>query len=124
MLWLAQISPQVVVQDVEQTIVAPEITRLRLKIENTGYLPTNITQRALEVQVARPVRVLLELRDAELISGKTRTNLGHLPGRRDSASTARSVEYVLRKMGPQAAVLITVESEKGGTSRLAPLTLP
>ena len=119
MLWLAEISPLVRVHDVERQEMGRGITKLKVIVENEGYLPTNITQRALETEVAVSVRVLLEIRDAELIVGKRRTELGHLPGTRDSEShSRRSVEYVLRKTGPRATVLITVVSEKGGTSKL------
>ena len=124
MLWLAEISPLVRVTDVDRQEMAPGITRLKISIENQGYLPTNITQRALETGVAVPVRVLIETHDAELIGGQERTELGHLPGTRDSDSpTRKSVEYVLRKTGPEATVQITVVSEKGGTSKLDILRL-
>jgi hypothetical protein len=86
-------------------------------------LPTYITQRALEAEVAVPVRVTLDLTDAELVMGSLRTDIGHLAGARDAqgrtgtAATGRTVEYVLRVTGGNPRVVITARSEKGGVIR-------
>jgi len=123
MLWLAESSPRIIVRDVETTPVGSGLVRVTGTVENEGYLPTYITNRALENETAVPVRVVLELTDAELVTGSTRTTLGHLLGTRDAqGSTGPSAsragfEYVIRATGSNARVVITARSEKGGVVR-------
>ena len=125
MLWLAEISPRIVVSDLETTSVGSGVVRVTGVVENEGYLPTYITNRALENETAVPVRVTLELTDAELVTGLPRTTLGHLMGYRNgqgstgNSSTRAGFEYVIRATGGNARVVITVRSEKGGVVRRA-----
>ena len=100
---------------------------------NVGYLPTNLTQRALDAEIAVPVRIILDLEDADLVEGSLRTDVGHLFGMRDIGDslptvaaetitfsdprTRGTVRYVLRARGPNPIVNVTVASEKGGTHR-------
>jgi hypothetical protein len=124
MLWLAEIGPRIVLNDVEATSLGSGLFKITGAIENEGYLPTNITQRAIEAEVAVPVRVILALTDAELVTGSVRTDIGHLAGTRDSrgssgtAATRRMIEFVARASGDNPrVVLITARSEKGGVAR-------
>jgi len=124
MLWLAEVSPRVVIRDLSVTpIEGDDVFKVSLVVENEGYLPTNITQRALEAEVAVPVRAIVELSNAELVSGKKRTDLGHLSGSRatrgrtGTADARRTVEYVVRVTGGSPSMTIEVQSEKGGVSR-------
>ncbi len=123
MMWLAEISPRIVLRDVEAASLGSGLFRVTGVVENEGYLPTNITQRALDAEVAVPVRVVLELTDAELVSGSPRAELGHLMGTRDAqrqtgtAGARRTIEYVVRVTGNAPRVTITARSQKGGTVR-------
>lgn len=124
MLWLAEVSPRIVIRDVAVTpMVSGSFLKLAVIVENEGYLSTNITQRALDARLTPPVRVMIELRDAELVTGSKRVDLGHLKGLRDAVGDNRrvesraSVEYVIRTTGTDPRVAITVQSEKGGTVR-------
>ncbi len=124
MLWLAEVGPRVVLRDVVVTPVGTGgVLKVTVLIENEGYLPTNITQRALDAEVAVPVRATVELSNAQLASGRKRTDLGHIAGVRDTQrSTGRSearrvLEYVVHATGPNARMSLTVSSEKGGTVR-------
>lgn len=123
MLWLAEVSPRVVIRELHSTPVGAGLVKLTVVIENEGYLSTNITQRALDARLAPPVRVEIDLRGAELVSGARRLDVGHLAGSRDAsgdhrlAESRRTVEYVVRTQAAGAAAGITVVSEKGGVSR-------
>jgi len=76
MLWLAEISPKLVLKKSSFEFLDKEsLVKINLDIENTGYLPTNITQRAIDADIASPVRVEIELKEAYLISGATRQTL-------------------------------------------------
>ncbi len=120
MLWLAEISPRVVIKDVATRPVGSEnVVKVTVVIENEGYLPTHITQRALAAEIAAPVRAMVNLTDADLITGSERTDLGHLPGTRDTqgGATRRTLEYAVRITGSHPSFSIAVISEKGGIAR-------
>ncbi len=123
MLSLAEISPRVAIRDIDMTRVEDGVVKLSMVVENVGYLPTNITQRALDAQVAVPVRAIVDLTDAELLSGSAQTDLGHLAGSRDTqgstgrTESTRTVEYVFRVNGGRPSVVVTITSEKGGVVR-------
>jgi len=119
MLWLAETSPRVVIKDTNVKWIDKDLVKITVKIENDGFLPTNISKRAIESNIASPVRALIELKDAELISGKARTDLGHFTGRRDenSLTSKKEIEYVVKVSGSDPTVTITTQSEKGGKSK-------
>lgn len=118
MIWLAEISPRVVIKRSSVAVIEKgKVVKVSLTIENEGYLPTNITKRALEMDIAKPVRAIIALKDAELVGGKTRTDLGHLDGSRDNEGvTQRSLDYVIKITGKNPVATVTIQSEKGGTS--------
>ncbi len=103
--------------------IGDSLCKVTVVVENKGYLPTNITQRALDMEIAVPVRAVVELTGAELVTGTTRTTLGHLKGARDSQSRSgrseslRTLEYLVRVTDSRAVFGITVLSEKGGRVR-------
>jgi len=122
MLWLAGISPRVVIKNIT-TEPLDEDNKIKIKviIENEGYLPTYITKRALDAKIAVPVRALVHLKDAILTNGKKRTAIGHLKGSHDSelgtgtTESQKVLEYVVQVSGNNPVFSITIESEKGGT---------
>lgn len=120
MLWLAELSPRIVVDKVDLTPVEKgKVYKLTVQASNEGYLPTNITERATEMKIAVPVRSIIELTNAELVGGKPRTELGHLAGSRDGdqAGSRAEVEYVIKVTGKNARAIVIIQSEKGGTMR-------
>ncbi len=119
MLWLAETSPRVVIKDASVKWIDKSLAKITVKVENEGFLPTNISKRAIEANIASPVRALIELKDAELVSGKPRTDLGHLTGRRDgnNLTSMAEVEYIVKVSGSDPVVTITTQSEKGGKSK-------
>ena len=107
------------------------VRRLELTVENTGFLPTNVTQVAADKKLVKPVTVGLNLPEgAELVAGKRETELGHLAGRSAllgnrwkqaafftglPSDYARRAGWVIRGEGP---IKVKVSSEKAGTLRL------
>jgi murein tripeptide amidase MpaA len=76
------ISPRLEVHSLDVDPVADGAYRVRLVLHNTGWLPTNVTQKALERKVVRPVEVELTLPEgAKLVSGDPKVELGQLDGR-------------------------------------------
>jgi murein tripeptide amidase MpaA len=111
--------------------LSPGLRRIELVVENTGYLPTNITSVATDKKLAKPVQATLGLPpEASLISGQREVDLGHLAGR--SALTAnrwknppffqglpsdyaRQTTWIIRGEGP---VRIDIRGGRAGTVRL------
>lgn len=120
MLWLAETSPLLNINDIKVTpIEKNKIVNLSAEIQNIGYLPTNITQRSIEAELYQPVRAILKLENAELISGKSRTDLGHIAGSRNSddasSDSKRHLSYTIKLNGSNAKAIFTIKSDKGGT---------
>jgi len=120
MIWLAEISPRISIKNLlTETIDNSNKIKITAVIENEGYLPTNLTKRALDAEIAAPVRVIIEMKDAELTDGKKRTEIGHLKGSRDSIidkevpESQKIIEYAVRVTGQEPVFLIKVISEKG-----------
>jgi len=91
-----------------------------VEVENVGYLPKNITERALTNQTAVPVRVTAEVEDGELLNGETRLDVGNILGSRDTVGTTgrhesrRVAEYVSTRRALGLGLRL---SEKRGTVR-------
>jgi Zinc carboxypeptidase len=61
---------------------------VRLVLQNSGWLPTNVSQKALERQAVRDIEVELDLPDeARLVGGEMKTEAGQLKGRVEKRST-------------------------------------
>ena len=98
---------------------------VRVTVENEGYLPTNISDKAVRLGVAKPVTAELTGEGAQILMGEPKQTLGHLEGRAQATGWAFSfggtilrnevrVEWLVRTSGP---LTVTVKSEKGGTVR-------
>ena len=89
--------------DVKTISLGDRLVRVTAVIQNDGFLPTNVTQKAVEHRIAKPVEVRLDLDKAELIAGRERTDVGHIDGngrrRRHPAGAAQSNEISARWNG-------------------------
>ncbi len=62
--------------------VGPQTWRIRVVVENCGWMATNVTQRAIDQQVVKPIEATIALPEgASLVTGSTRLELGQLTGR-------------------------------------------
>jgi len=119
---MAMVSPLVAIRDAKATALGGGLFRVDVTVENTGYMPTNITRRAITAELAKPVRATLKLNGAALVDGMPVVSLGNLPGRRGITSAAprqnvATASWVVRAVASATDVLIEVVSEKGGTER-------
>lgn len=120
-LYLAELAPQVKIKNATVTPLDGQAVSLKVTVENQGYLPTNITEWAVKVGLAKPVLVRIVPQDAVLLDGKSETRLGHIPGRATVSEeglfseTVRTASWVLKKTGQKSSVTIVAVSEKGGT---------
>jgi hypothetical protein len=116
-LWMASMSPYVQVTEVTTTPGESGYQRITAKIQNQGYLPTNVTEQAIRNETAKAVRVSISLEGAELVFGEETVDIGHLQGNRSEPVT---VEWMIRATGRgQPRVVVKAVSEKGGTDSMA-----
>lgn len=82
LLWHALISPRLDLHEVSVTALGDDTYRVRVVVQNTGWLPTYVSKKALERKLTRGVIAELNLPEgAHLETGKTRTDIGQLEGR-------------------------------------------
>lgn len=106
-----------------------DLWRVRAVASNHGYLPTNLSDVAVQNEVAKTVKLSLTCdAGAELVMNPTSVDLGHLAGRNERkyawspwgqqwSAVTKGAEWLVRgKAG--ATVTIAVASEKGGTHRM------
>ena len=81
-IWHLLVSPRLEVHSLDIEPVGPSVYRVRLVLHNTGWLPTNVTEKAVERKVVRQLEVELTLPEgAKLLTGEPKVELGQLAGR-------------------------------------------
>ena len=117
LVWHLLISPRLEVYEATVEPLGDALYKVRLVVQNTGWLPTYITKKALEKKLVRGVIAEIELPDgATLHTGKPREELGQLEGRAYKPS-AISV-WNADPTDDRAKVEWIVHAPQGGTVRL------
>jgi murein tripeptide amidase MpaA len=117
LVWHLLISPKLEVYEATVEPLGDALYKVRLVVQNTGWLPTYITKKALEKKLVRGVIAEIELPDgATLRTGKPREELGQLEGRAYKPS-AISV-WNADPTDDRAKVEWVVHAPQGGTVRL------
>lgn len=123
-VWHALISPKLALYETSVAPLGAGAYRVRLVVENTGWLPTYVTKKALEKKVTRGVIVEITLpKNASLQAGRQREELGELEGRAykpvmtdetgESTSDRAKVEWVIKaKKG--AKIKLTAKHDRAG----------
>jgi Zinc carboxypeptidase len=122
------ISPRLAFHSVSASQVGDGVWLVRAVVENTGWLPTNVTDKAVERKAVRALELSIELPDgAKLAGGERKVEAGQLTGRalrrslywwgNDDATTDRAkVEWVVEAPAG-ATVTVTAKHERAGTVR-------
>ena len=124
----AAASPRVRIDDVVMESLGADLYKVRAVVSNHGYLPTNLSDVALDKEIAKPVQVTLAAQGGEVLMNPASVAVGHLAGRNERfapwspwgqqwTASARSVEWLVR-LPAGTAVEVTASSEKGGTDRV------
>ncbi|MGH2523307.1 MAG: M14 family zinc carboxypeptidase, partial [Anaerolineales bacterium] len=123
----ALISPLLEFREVTVTPLSEASTErayhIRALIQNTGWLPTNLTERANEKKLTRPLEVEIALPEgATLVGGERRVEAGQLAGRAlknntfwnaDPTDDRAKVEWVVR--APKGSeVKVTAAHQRAG----------
>jgi murein tripeptide amidase MpaA len=124
----AEMLPFLEIEAIETESLGGDLYRLTAVVVNEGFLPTNVTQKAIENRLAKPVLATLKLEGAELLIGKPRVELGHIPGKEafssrfsfqpvSSPQNKKTVQWLIRGEKKDPVAEITIESQKAGTTR-------
>ena len=122
----AAAAPRIRIDELTAEPLGAGLFRVRAVVSNHGYLPTNLTDVALEAGFAKSVSAELTGEAATVVMNPRKADLGHLAGRNerpypwspwgpDWTPTALPVEWLVRSDGPGASVRVSARSEKGGT---------
>jgi hypothetical protein len=127
-VFFALCSPLLEIRSLESTPVGDRAHRVRVVLENAGWLPTNVTQKALDRKAVRPIEVSLELpQGARIATGKELEEAGQLDGRVEdrqvtwwgvnhSTKNRTRVEWVVEAPAG-ARVGVVARHERAGTAR-------
>jgi hypothetical protein len=122
------ISPRMEVHSLDAQKVGDTSYFIRLVLINTGWLPTNISEKALERKAVRPIEVELELPEgAAVVGGERKVEAGQLQGRAlkrtmigwggsDETNDRTKLEWIIA--APSGGTLkIVARHERAGTVR-------
>jgi murein tripeptide amidase MpaA len=104
------ISPRLSLRSLDATPIGDDTWRVRLVVENSGWLPTQVTQKALDRKVVRPLEAEARLPADALASGAeivgdAKVELGQLAGRAlrnamlnaaDATNDRAKVDWIVR----------------------------
>jgi murein tripeptide amidase MpaA len=118
LVWHLLISPHLELYEADAVALGGGTYRVRLVVQNSGWLPTYVTKKALEKKVVRGVVFEIELpEDATLEMGQQREEIGHLEGRAyKPSSPTRLRTYDVTE--DRAKVEWVVRAPSGGVVRL------
>ncbi len=115
-IWHTLISPKLALRETSVKTIGKDAYRLRLVVENTGWLPTYVTKKAVEKKVSRGVICEIEIpKGATLQSGKVREEFAQLEGRANTSAFADPGEG---GTDDRIKVEWVVHAPKGGTVKL------
>jgi len=129
LVWQALTSPKMELVAISADAVGTDTWRVRLVVENTGWLPSYVSKRALERKIVRGVVAEIELpAGGKLLSGKRRETLGQLEGKAykhtgvsfwpdyNLTDDRLKVEWVVRAKAGERVDLVA-RHERAGTVR-------
>ncbi|MBA3274590.1 MAG: carboxypeptidase [Chloroflexia bacterium] len=122
-------APKLAIQSPSVEALGGDLYKLSVIVQNTGFLPTYVSDQGKKAGVNKPVKVSIELAEgAELVMGKPEFELGHLDGRANQFESpsfytgypiqSRAIaEWVVRQRG--GAVKVRASCTKAGSASLA-----
>jgi hypothetical protein len=129
LVWQALLSPKMELAHAGAVDLGNGAYRVRMVVQNAGWLPSYVSKEGLKRQVVRPVRAEIDLPDGcTLASGKVREEIGQLEGRAykhsglsfwpdlEPTGDRALVEWIVRGK-PGAELSLVATHERAGTVR-------
>ncbi len=79
--YVANLAPSLAIRDLKSEKLSGGRIRLTAAIQNTGWLSTYVTRRAIEIRHDFPVVVELTVDSGGIVEGRETQNIGHIPGK-------------------------------------------
>ena len=129
----AMTAPILRIHAAEVERLADDLFKLSVVVANDGFLPTHLTQRALEHETAGQVEIELSADVAEIVMGAAKQSIGHLAGRDERTATwspwmrqwsdsSAKVEWLLRATAGTSVTISASAQKAGGQAREALLS--
>lgn len=127
-LAFASLAPRLAWREVKVTPLGEGAYHVLAVVENSGFLPTYVAQRALQMKAVRPVRLEIDLPEgAALVGGNRKVEIGQLEGRSNKMDVSNlwagsptdnrgKAEWVVRA-AEGTRITVTAVAERGGTVR-------
>jgi murein tripeptide amidase MpaA len=121
-------SPLLTIPTLNLEKIGEKLYKVVVVVENTGFLPTYVTQKAVERKMLKPLTVsLVPLEGVELISGEQKVELPHLEGRSNKqamnpfhngypSDDRAKVEWIVQTH-PGARIMVEASAERAGLVR-------
>jgi len=121
-------APKLGIQSPRVEALGGDLFKISAIVQNTGFLPTYVSDQGKKVGINKPVKASIDLADgADLVLGKVEVELGHLDGRANQYEApsfytgypiqSRAIaEWVVRQRG--GTVTIRAECTKAGSTSL------
>ena len=115
LIWSALISPKLELMEATAKDLGEGTYRIRLVVQNTGWLPSYVTKKAVEKKVIRGLVCEIELPEGvALEAGEPREELGQLEGRAYNGAFPEDEDETVDRI----KVEWVVHAPKGGTVKL------
>jgi murein tripeptide amidase MpaA len=127
-IWHTLISPLLEIRSLEAEALGEESWLIRLVVENTGWLPTKVSQKAVEKKAVRPLEAEITVPEGgRIVSGQAKLELGQLDGRvhrrsliwwdsDDATSDRAKAEWVVEAPAG-STVQVEARHQRAGTVR-------
>jgi len=123
----ASMLPRLLISELKTRKISETVFKIEVQIQNTGFMPTYVTQFAVKTKVAKPVIAQIVIPEkAELVSGYEKELLGHLEGRSAKLlkprvvgggiidRTKKSIDWVVKTDGTPQDITIHVRCPRAG----------
>jgi hypothetical protein len=127
-IWHLAISPRLEIRSAEVERLGEGSWLVRLVLENTGWLPTSVSEKAVERKAVRPLEVEITVpEEGRVVGGEKKLELGQLDGRvhrrsllwwasNDATSDRAKAEWVVE--APAGSVVqVEARHQRAGTVR-------
>jgi murein tripeptide amidase MpaA len=133
-IFTALVTPKLRIRLADARRVGDSTWLVRVAVENDGWMPTNVTEKAKEKKLVEPVQARIVLPEGvRLVSGTERVELGQLVGRSrartmlvdfgggsdPTCDRAKAEWYVEASEGSSRSVEITVAHARAGVVRVS-----
>ena len=119
---IAELAADLRIKDLTAEPVGDDTYRVVATVQNTGFLSTYVTRKALEVRREFPINASIEVTGGELVGGDESQNIGHILGKiayiwrwgQGADESTKTVEWMIRSTGGPLTVRVQAVAHRAG----------